>query len=296
MTSIGLVLVVGLAAASPSPAVSPSPKARLLSPPLPFEDPQTVDEFMKGLESDTTGYYFLALAGSKPRKAETFLRAAHKQAPTRRDWAGMVTLLFQTEDAEAKRLPAAARTAVYQHAVVYLQQWYDLTATALENAPADKRLAETVVALKGDLALAALEAGQLDTARKHATEALAANTNVKSWNYGNVVHEMNEVLGRAAMRTGNLVEARRALLAAGATPGSPQLDSFGPRFVLAREMLDKGEKDVVIQYLDLVAKFWARDDPAHPHRSGMAKEKAARLAKWKQEIRAGKIPTDGQWR
>jgi hypothetical protein len=296
MTSFGLVLVVGLAAASPSPAPSPSGKARLLSPELPFADPQTVDEFIKGLESDTTGYYFLALAATHPRKAETFLRAAHKQTPTRRDWAGMVTLLFQTEHSEAKRLLPAARTAVYQHALAYLQEWYDLTATALKNAPADKRLAETVVALKGDLALAALEGGRLDTARTHATEALAANTNVKSWNYGNIVHEMNSVLGRAALRGGNLAEARRTLLAAGATPGSPQLDSFGPRFVLAREMLDKGEKDVVIQYLDLVGKFWARDDPAHPHRSGMAKEKAARLAKWKQEIRAGKIPTDGQWR
>jgi hypothetical protein len=296
MISAGVVLVMSLAAASPSPAASPSAKAALMAPGLPFQHPQTVDEFMKGLESDTTGFYFLALAGSHPRKAETFLRTAQKQAPSRKHWAGMVTLLFKTEAGEAKRLPAAARTAVYQHAVAYLQEWYDLTASALRNAPADKQLAETVVALKGDLALAALEAGRLDNARTHATEALAANTNVRNWNYGNIVHEMNEVLGRAALRGGDLAEARRALLAAGATPGSPQLDSFGPRFVLAREMLDKGEKDVVIQYLDLVGKFWARDDPAHPHRSGMAKEKAARLAKWKQEIRAGKIPTDGQWR
>ena len=296
MISVGAVLFVSLAAASPSPAASPAAKAPLMAPGLPFQDPQTVGEFIKGLESDTTGYYFLALAGTHPRKAETFLRAAQKQAPSRRHWAGMVTLLFKTEAGEAKRLPAAARTAVFQHALAYLQEWYDLIAGALKNAPADKQLAETLVALKGDLAVAALEAGQLDAARKHATEALAANTNVKNWNYGNIVHEMNEVLGRAALRAGNRDEARRALLAAGATPGSPQLDSFGPHFVLAREMLDKGEKDVVIQYLDSVGKFWGHDDPKQPHRSAMAKEQAALLAKWKQEIRAGKIPTDAQWR
>jgi hypothetical protein len=267
-----------------------------MAPGLPFQDPQTVDEFMKGMESDTTGYYFLALAGTHPRKAETFLRAAQKQAPSRQHWAGMVTFLFQTEDSEAKRLPAAARTAVYQHALVYLQEWHDLTASAVEKTPADKKLAETVVSLKGDLATAALEAGQLDVARKHASEALAANTDVKNWNYGNIVHAMNEVLGRAALRAGNLDEARRALLAAGATPGSPQLDSFGPQFVLARELLAKGEKDVVIQYLDSVGKFWAYDDPKQPHRSATAKEHAALIAKWKEEIRAGKTPTDKNWR
>jgi hypothetical protein len=263
---------------------------------LPFQEPQTVGEFMKGLESDTTGYYFLWLAGTQPRKAEAFLRAAQKQAPSRQPWAGMVTLLFKTEADEARRLPAAARTAIFQHALAYLQEWHDRTAAAARAAPSDKQLAEALLSLKADLAVAALEAGQLDAARKHATEALAANTDAKSWNYGNVVHEMNQVLGRAALRAGNRDEARRALLAAGATPGSPQLDSFGPRFVLAREMLDKGEQDVVIQYLDSVGKFWGHDDPKRPGRIALVGEHAALLAKWKQEIASGKIPTDPNWR
>lgn len=296
VTAVSVVLFIILAGAGPSPAPSPSAKASLMAPGLPFPDPQTVDEFMKGLESDTTGYYFLALAGTHPRKAETFLRAAQKQAPSRRHWAGMVSLLFSAEDSEAKRLPPAARTAVYQHALAYLQEGYDLTASALQKAPADKQLAETLVSLKSDLAVAALEAGQLDVARRHANEALAANTDVKNWNYGNVVHDMNQVLGRAALRSGNRDEAKRALLAAGATPGSPQLDSFGPTFVLARELLAKGEKDVVIQYLDSVGKFWGHDDPTRPRWSAMAKEQAALLAKWKEEIRAGKIPSDANWR
>ncbi len=107
---------------------------------------------------------------------------------------------------------------------------------------------------------------------------------------------MNEVLGRAAPRAGNRDEARRALLAASATPGSPQLDSYGPNFELAREMLGKGEKDVVIQYLDLVGKFWGHDDPKRPQYSALAARHAALLAKWKQEIREGKIPTDANWR
>ena len=144
--------------------------------------------------------------------------------------------------------------------------------------------------------MSAFEAGQLDAARKRAAETLAANTDTRNWNYGNHVHEMNQILGRVALRQGKREEAKRALLAAGATPGSPQLDSFGPNFVLARELLVEGEKAVVIQYLDLVGRFWARHDPKRPDQRSGVEEKAALLAKWKDEIRAGKIPSDPHWR
>lgn len=291
MTSLAAFVVVILAAPRQAPAASPAQPSA-----LPFRDPKTVAEFMKDLESDTTGYYVLWLAGVDPRKMETFLRAAQKEAPSGQPWAWMVTSLFETEAAKARRLPSGARIAVFQHALSYLQEWHDLTAAAVKTAPAGKEAVEALVALKSALAVAAFEAGQLDLARKHATEALVGNTDAKSWNYGNVVHEMNQLLGREALRQGKRDEARHALLAAGATPGSPQLNSFGPRFVLARELLEKGEKDVVLQYLDLVGRFWGHDDPQQPHRARRAAEQAALLAKWKGEIRAGKVPTDASWR
>ncbi len=186
--------------------------------------------------------------------------------------------------------------AVFAHALRYLQEWHDVTMAAIPKAPGDKTLPETLLMLKTDLARAALEAGRLPAARKHAAEALAANTDSRSWNYGNVIHEMNQLLGRAALREGKMAEARRALLAAGATAGSPQLNSFGPQLILARELLAKGEKVVVVEYLDLVGRFWARHDPKRPDQRSGVEEKTALLTKWKAEIRAGKIPTDEQWR
>lgn len=49
MTSLRTVLVVSLAAAGQAAAAPPA-SARSVAPALPFPEPQTVDEFMKGLE------------------------------------------------------------------------------------------------------------------------------------------------------------------------------------------------------------------------------------------------------
>ncbi len=69
------------------------------------------------------------------------------------------------------------------------------------------------------------------------------------------------------------------MLKAGDTPGSPQLDSFGPNMTLAKELLEKGDQQTVLQYLTLCGKFWKMDN--------------GRLARWSETIRAGKIPDFG---
>ena len=48
------------------------------------------------------------------------------------------------------------------------------------------------------------------------------------------------------------------LLIAGSTPGSPQLDSFGPDFVLAKKLLERGEKETVLRYFDRKHSVWGR--------------------------------------
>jgi hypothetical protein len=73
--------------------------------------------------------------------------------------------------------------------------------------------------------------------------------------------------------------AKARLLDAGKTPGSPQLDSFGPNMELAHELLQKGEKDVVLQYFDLCAKFWTMG--------------GASLDSWRQTVKAGGTPDFG---
>lgn len=107
------------------------------------------------------------------------------------------------------------------------------------------------------IATAALDAGDATKAEQYATELLQDSQKFKNdWNYGNAVHSGNIVLGRLALQRGDIEGAKQFLLAAGNTPGSPQLDSFGPNMRLAKDLLDKGERDTVLTYLQSCAKFW----------------------------------------
>ena len=68
---------------------------------------------------------------------------------------------------------------------------------------------------------------------------LSAQKIKSDWNYGNALHKGNIVLGRIALERGDIAGAKEHLLAAGQTPGSPQVGSFGPNTTLAKELLEK---------------------------------------------------------
>ena len=127
------------------------------------------------------------------------------------------------------------------------------------------------------LAKVALAANSHEKAKKYAEEMLSQNS--PGWNYGNNIHHANIILGRIALASDDLKEAKKCLTDAGKTPGSPQLNSFGPNMTLAKELLQKGEKDVVLKYIELCSKFWK-----------MGKD---RLDTWSVVVKDGKIPDFG---
>jgi hypothetical protein len=103
----------------------------------------------------------------------------------------------------------------------------------------------------------AVDRGDYGQATALAQELLALAAKYPTdWNFGNAVHHGHLVLGRAALAVNDLPTARAELLAAGHTPGSPQLNSFGPNMSLAQELLHVGEREVVLAYLDLCRSFW----------------------------------------
>ncbi len=111
--------------------------------------------------------------------------------------------------------------------------------------------------LLNDLAKCAFEADEIEKAGTYARLLLKnAQKDMKNWNYGNALYDGNLVLGRIALREGKMDEAKSFLLKASESPGSPNLDTFGPNLTLAKELLEKGEKKVVLEFLGKCSSFW----------------------------------------
>ncbi|HEY3965087.1 MAG TPA: hypothetical protein VGM05_11100 [Planctomycetaceae bacterium] len=133
------------------------------------------------------------------------------------------------------------------------------------------------------LAAAAYDARELQVAKNYATELLsaAASSDLPEFfrNDGNAIHHGNLVLGKVALQNGDLDQARERLIACAGTTGSPQLGSFGPNMSLAKELLERGERDVVLEFFELCAKFWEHGSDT--------------LMEWTHQVRAGEMPDFG---
>jgi thiol-disulfide isomerase/thioredoxin/tetratricopeptide (TPR) repeat protein len=152
-------------------------------------------------------------------------------------WTAGLRMFYQTASA-AKRNPQERLELMEKAAAVpspEREHWYSLT----------------------ELAVAQFAAGAVDKASATARDVLAIAARYPSdWNYGNAIHKGNIVLGRVALKGGNEAEAGKLLIAAGKTPGSPTLNSFGPDWTLAQELVAKGETAPVREYIELCRKFW----------------------------------------
>ena len=131
-----------------------------------------------------------------------------------------------------------------------------------------------------DAAKLAVRAAALDDAEAYAREMLT--NSVKDWNEGNALYFGNMVLGQVALRRSETPTAIGYLLASGRSPGSPQLDSFGPNMTLAKDLLETKTdvaRHAVVEFFDLCAVFWKLD--------------RGQLKRWGDVVRNGGIPDFG---
>ncbi len=126
----------------------------------------------------------------------------------------------------------------------------------------------------------AIQAGNLKKAESRAKELLSLSQAYKSdFPRGNIIHDGNILLGIIALKENKIEDAKNYLRLAGSTPGSPQLNSFGPNMALAKALLKIGEKESVVEYFNLCRKFWLMD--------------YGKLDYWTEQIRSDETPDFG---
>lgn len=156
------------------------------------------------------------------------------------------------------------------------QERYDRAIEALQSA--DSPYARWCAL--GEAAKTSVEIGSDEEAASYANElSQLAPTYTDDWNYGNAIHDFNVVFGCLCLRGGNAEAARDHLLAAGRSPGSPQMDSFGPNMSLAKALLEAGHHDVVLEYFELCSVFWKMD--------------RGQIDQWTGEVKGGQSPNFG---
>ena len=130
----------------------------------------------------------------------------------------------------------------------------------------------------GDAGMACVDLEKLDDAREYADKLLKLSESIYPGKGDpDAVHRGNIILGRIELRKNNIENAKSFLLKAGRVESSPVLGSFGPNMVLAKEMLEKNEREVVLEYFKLCEAFWT-----HDIRSS--------LKRWTDQVKAGKVP------
>lgn len=171
------------------------------------------------------------------RLAERLYRQAIEIKPNDsrlyRDLAFLLRLGARKKSERMKRAFAAQRQAVTK-----------------EKEPQMKRY------LLDDLAEIAFDIGEWSIARKAAQKSVAQAMMYRDWYTGNAIHHGNTILGRLALADGDIKKALFYLKEASKTPGSPQLNSFGPNMILAQELLERRQRKPVVSYLKACKKFW----------------------------------------
>lgn len=215
---------------------------------------------------DNAAMFFTMSVPDNRQHALELLHQAEVLQPSNPTWPKRLGKFFVLEQI---RLDGDEKKTAAQNALRHYERAYDLTMNA-----------EHKVLLLDDLAENALAAEEFPQAKEYAerllTGAALCRDGVEKWNYGNALHRGHIVLGKIALRHGDRDAAKQHLMEAGNTPGSPQLDSFGPDWTLARELMKQGEKEAVLAYLKACSNFWEY---------GMDW-----LSFWADQIREGKVP------
>ena len=117
---------------------------------------------------------------------------------------------------------------------------------------------------------AEFDAGDAAAAGRDAQQLLDIVTvNPTVGNFDEMIHAAETMLGRVALDQGNREEAKRHL----AESAKVKL-SGAPKMTLAQDLLDAGERDAVLQYLEACRVFWKFDEGRIDHAEKLIRTQA----------------------
>src|SRR2546421_10604105 len=194
--------------------------------------------------------------GKDPAIADRLIHQIAEKDPANPQWAIELAQLYRMFGIPGEHIENPTERALEEYNRVL----------ALTHTPAARRT------LSGDMADAAFKIGDF------AAAAELAKIYLKSTDRP-AVQRANTILGRVALRADDLAGAKHYLFNS-LDSGAPRDIAFsGPIFILAKELIERGEREAVLQYLGNCLALWPRGEPI--------------LRMWMAEIQEGKTPNLG---
>jgi hypothetical protein len=168
-----------------------------------------------------------------PAEAERILHRLYEKDPANREWPNELCHLYTMFGIPGEQNTDAAKTASEAYSRVL-----DMT-----------RDPRSRLSLAGDMAEADFKAGNLVGAATLARIYLESSDRFAT-------QRANTILGRVALRSGDTAGAKQYLLDSAKPSAALNISLSGPMLVLAKELLEKGQNEVVVEYLRDCISMW----------------------------------------
>jgi hypothetical protein len=194
--------------------------------------------------------------GKDPAEANRLIHCLSEKEPANAHWANELAQLYRMSGVPGHSFANATERALYMHDRVL----------ELLHSPADRQ------ALAGDMAAAAFKIGDFEGAAALAKLYLHSSDR-------QATQKANTILGRVSLRSGDVVASKQYLLDSSGPAAARDVAIYGPALALAQELLEKGERGTVVEYLERCRILWPRGEHT--------------LRNWIVNIRAGATPDLG---
>jgi hypothetical protein len=194
--------------------------------------------------------------GRDPAEADHLIHQISTKEPNNKEWPTELAHLYQMFGIPDEHIEDPGQRSL---------EAYKRVLELTKNPAARESLA-------GDMAQDAFKVG--DFAGSEALAKIHLQSQDRS-----ATQRANTILGRIALREGHLDAAKQYLLDSAGPMAAKDIAISGPTLILAKELLEHGERDSVLQYLQNCLVLWPRGQNA--------------LEIWIADLQRGKAPNFG---